>query len=581
MLPILSTVPNENGLAIAPEPERLWGSDAIAALLRAADIPYVVLNPGASFRGLHDSLVNFLGNERPRMLLCLHEDHVISIAQGYAKVTGKPLLTVVHSNVGLMHASMGIFNAWCDRMPMVVIGANGPMDAMKRRPWIDWIHTTQDQGALVRSFTKWDDQPSSIGAALESIVRALQIAQTPPYGPTYVCLDAGLQESLLEHPQALPDMTRYAPPAPVRPLDGDLTAALDMLGRAKNPFIIAGRVSRSVEGWSARIALAERLGARVVTDRRLATSFPNDHPLYAGTLPKATAELFHADAVLSLDALDLGGTIVQTWGTDATPAKIISCSQDRFVHNGWSKDHQRLPAVDLDLAVSPDVLVSSLLDTLRGSTRGPVVAAATPQRRVASARITDPSGALDMSSVLLALRAALAGRPSTFIHLPLGADVDLLDLQHPLDYLGQDGGGGLGSGPGIGVGAALALRGTSRFPVTVIGDGDYLMGVTALWTAVANDIPLLVVITNNRSYFNDAEHQQHVALERGRPVERKWIGQRLDGPALDLAGFARDQGARGFGPVRDRATLEATLAEAIRDVDAGKVCIVDVFTPVS
>src|SRR5665213_2457202 len=152
MLPILSTVSNENAHPTAPGPERLWGSDAIAALLRAADIPYVVLNPGASFRGLHDSLVNFLGNERPRMLLCLHEDHVISIAQAYAKVTGKPLLTVVHSNVGLMHASMGIFNAWCDRMPMVVIGANGPMDAMKRRPWIDWIHTTQDQGALVRSF---------------------------------------------------------------------------------------------------------------------------------------------------------------------------------------------------------------------------------------------------------------------------------------------------------------------------------------------------------------------------------------------------------------------------------------------
>lgn len=295
-------------------------------------------------------------------------------------------------------------------------------------------------------------------------------------------------------------------------------------------------------------------------------------------MPKASAELLHADVVLSLDALDLGGTIVQTWGTDATPATIISCSQDRFVHGGWSKDHQRLPAVDLDFAVSPDVLVSSLIDTLRSRTGGFVANQAPPRRRAAAAEPAAPGAPLNMSSVLAALRAALGGRPSTFIHLPLGADVDILDLQHPLDYLGQDGGGGLGSGPGIGVGAALALRGTGRFPVTVIGDGDYVMGVTALWTAVANDIPLLVVITNNRSYFNDEEHQRHMAVERGRPVERKWIGQRLDDPALDLAGFARDQGARAFGPILDRVTLDATLIEAIRDVDGGKVCVVDVFT---
>jgi thiamine pyrophosphate-dependent acetolactate synthase large subunit-like protein len=251
------------------------------------------------------------------------------------------------------------------------------------------------------------------------------------------------------------------------------------------------------------------------------------------------------------------------------------------VHNGWSKDHQRLPAVDLDLAVSPDIAVSSLLETLDNQTQRPLVAKATPRLTAAAGIASDPNGALSMSSVLVALRAALAGRPSSFIHLPLGANVDLLDLHHPLDYLGQDGGGGLGSGPGIGVGAALALRGTGRFPVTVIGDGDYLMGVTALWTAVANEIPLLVVITNNRSYYNDAEHQQHIALERGRPVERKWIGQRLDDPAPNLAGFARDQGARGFGPIRDLATLEQTLSEAIRDVDAGKVCVIDVLTPAS
>ena len=138
-----------------------FGSDVVADALRALDIPYIALNPGASYRGLHDSLVNYLGNERPQMLLCLHEESAVAIAHGYAKVTGKAMAAAVHSNVGLMHATMAFFNAWCDRMPMVVLGATGPVDATKRRPWIDWIHTARDQGALVRGYTKWDDQPAS------------------------------------------------------------------------------------------------------------------------------------------------------------------------------------------------------------------------------------------------------------------------------------------------------------------------------------------------------------------------------------------------------------------------------------
>jgi len=142
-----------------------FGSDVVADALRATDIPYIALNPGASYRGLHDSLVNYLGNEQPQMLLCLHEESAVAIAHGYAKVTGKAMAAAVHSNVGLMHATMAFFNAWCDRMPMLVLGATGPVDAMKRRPWIDWIHTARDQGALVRGYTKWDDQPASPAAA--------------------------------------------------------------------------------------------------------------------------------------------------------------------------------------------------------------------------------------------------------------------------------------------------------------------------------------------------------------------------------------------------------------------------------
>src|SRR5437667_3355810 len=182
---------------------RVWGSDAIAAMLRELDIPYVALNPGASYRGLHDSLVNYLGNTRPRMLLCLHEESAVALAHGYAKVTSRPLAVIAHANVGLMHATMAIFNAWCDRVPMVVLGATGAVDAVRRRPWIEWIHTARDQGALVRNYTKWDDQPASIGAAQEALLRANVIAQTAPRGPVYVNLDATLQEEpIAEMPPA-------------------------------------------------------------------------------------------------------------------------------------------------------------------------------------------------------------------------------------------------------------------------------------------------------------------------------------------------------------------------------------------
>ena len=198
--------------ALPNEPGDYWGSDAAALMLRELGLPYVALNPGASYRGLHDSLVNLLGNRDPQMLLCLHEEHAVAIAHGYAKVTGKPMGAVVHSNVGLMHATMAIFDAWCDRVPVFVLGATGPVDAAMRRPWIDWIHTAQDQGALVRNFTKWDDQPASVAAAAESLLRAYRIMQTPPKGPVYICLDAALQESRIGQLPPLPSADRFRPP---------------------------------------------------------------------------------------------------------------------------------------------------------------------------------------------------------------------------------------------------------------------------------------------------------------------------------------------------------------------------------
>src|SRR5688572_27439847 len=215
-----------------------FGSDVAADALRATDIPYIALNPGASYRGLHDSLVNYLGNSAPQMLLCLHEESAVAIAHGYAKVTGRAMAAAVHSNVGLMHATMAIFNAWCDRMPVLVLGATGPVDAPKRRPWIDWIHTARDQGALVRPYTKWDDQPASPGAAREALMRAMWLAQTVPQGPVYVNFDAEMQEAKLAEPLPPLDVARFIPPAVSAPSAASLAQAIAILKSARFPVML-------------------------------------------------------------------------------------------------------------------------------------------------------------------------------------------------------------------------------------------------------------------------------------------------------------------------------------------------------
>ena len=565
----------EQPVAAAPS-NAIWGSDVVADLLRALDIPYVCLNPGASFRGLHDSLVNRLGNERPQMLLCLHEEHAVAIAQGYAKVTGRPLAAIVHSNVGLMHATMAIFNAWCDRVPVLVIGATGPVDAAKRRPWIDWIHTARDQGALVRPYVKWDDQPASAAAALESVLRAHQRATTLPMGPVYVCLDAALQEERLTAVPPAPDVSRYAAPPPGAPDAALIARAAALLDGAKAPMLLAGRVSRGLDGWNQRIALAERLGARVLTDGKVAAAFPTDHRLHVSPPAhfldaRAQAALREADVVLSLDWLDLAGTLKQAYGDAPVAARVIHVSLDHLVHNGWSMDHQALPAVDVAIAATPEASVSALLAAVTRRTPAAVPSAPAP-----AAAAPPAGGEIEMAQLAAALARATAGRELSLVRLPLGWSGELWHFRHPLDYLGTDGGAGIGSGPGNAVGAALALAGSGRVPVAVVGDGDFLMGATALWTAARYAIAPLIVVANNRSFFNDELHQERVARARGRPVENRWIGQRIAEPDIDLAAMARAQGVAGYGPVVDASDLDGAFARALADVTAGRPAVVDV-----
>jgi len=550
-----------------------FGSDVVADALRALDISYIALNPGASYRGLHDSLVNYLGNERPQLLLCLHEESAVAIAQGYAKVTGRAMAAAVHSNVGLMHATMAVFNAWCDRMPIVVLGATGPVDATKRRPWIDWIHTARDQGALVRGYTKWDDQPASPVAAREAVLRAGWIANTAPQGPTYVNLDASMQEAKLAEPVLPIDAQRYMPPVESAPSTEAIKRAVKLLRAAKRPVILAGRVSRSLEAWNERVQLAERLTARVVTDLKVAAAFPTDHPLHAGApggtvlAPEAVAAIRAADVILSLDWVDVAGTFEHCGGD--VVGKVVQVSIDHRLHNGWSMDYQGLPPVDVMIDCEPHAAVSALLAAL-GLGEPRALAKSTHEfPKLAEGKLT-------VDHLADALRRAVGARPTTLTHLSLSWNGASWPFRHPLDYIGSNGGGGVGGGPGISVGAALALKGSGRLAVAICGDGDFMMGCSALWTATHYNIPLLIVVANNRSFFNDELHQERVARVRNRPIENRWVGQRISEPEIDLAGIARAQGAQGFGPVTKATNLGAVFAKAIAAVEAGAVAVVDV-----
>lgn len=558
------------------ETETLYGSDALAVMMRKLEVPYVALNPGSSFRGLHDSLVNYLGNREPQMLLCLHEEHAVSIAHGWAKVKETPLAVILHANVGLMHAAMALYNAWCDRVPMLVFGATGPVDAAKRRPWIDWLHTSRDQAAIVRPYIKWDDQPASLAASLTSMMRAARLTATAPMAPTYVCFDVTVQEQKIDALPQFPDPDRHVLPRLPSVGPNDVAELHDMLARAIAPVFLMGHVSRDRAAWDRRIALAEQFGARVVTDIKTAAAFPTRHPLHAGTpgyflSPDAGKVIAAADLVVCFDWVDPAGSLSQAgMGTETT---VVNVTLEPLLQNGWSLDHQAFVSSDLSLLAAPDAVVAALCEVAGIGEVGSALAYAP----IARTEITGDTDRLLLLNELSDLVAdAVANKDVTYMRLPLGWDGAKCDFRDPMDYLGYDGGAGIGSGPGMAVGAALALAGAGRIPVAVLGDGDFIMGATALWTATHHNVPLLIVVANNRSYFNDEIHQERVAKDRKRLVANKHVGQAIDNPDVDIAGLARAQGAVGFGPVSEVDDVTRTLCEAVKLVKAGKTVVVDV-----
>jgi len=275
-----------------------------------------------------------------------------------------------------------------------------------------------------------------------------------------------------------------------------------------------------------------------------------------------------ADVILSLDWVDLAGAFRSL--PSPLKSQVIHISLDHAVHNGWSMDYQGLAPVDLYVAADPDAVAMALSKTIEHRPASP---AALPANEPTPA---DRSGPLRVEHLAFALREAVGTRDVSLLHLPLSWNGAWWPFRHPLDFIGGDGGGGVGGGPGISVGAALALKGGDRLPVSICGDGDFLMGATALWTAAHYKIPLLLVVANNQSFYNDEVHQERVARMRDRPVENKWIGQRMTEPDIDLAAIARAQGALGLGPITAYDELAPAYAQAIAAVEQGGVAVVDV-----
>ncbi|OGQ78514.1 MAG: hypothetical protein A3F90_03780 [Deltaproteobacteria bacterium RIFCSPLOWO2_12_FULL_60_19] len=571
-----------------------YGSDLIVDLLKALGIEYVALNPGSSFRGIHDSLVNYSGG-RPEIILCCHEEIAVSVAHGYAKASGKPMAAIVHNVVGLQHASMAIYNAWCDRTPILVMGGTGPMNTSKRRPWIDWIHTALVQGHLVRDFVKWDDQPFGVEAIPSSILRGHRIAMSDPKGPVYLCFDVSDQEAALEKEIPIPDVSRFRPPAPLQAEADAIKEAARLLSGAQHPVIVADYLGRDNEAVLSLVELADLLAAPVI-DLGARLNFPNTHPL---NLTGKNRELIgNADVVLGLDVMDLFGALARQDAATHTSVsalkpgcKVIHATLADISMRGWTTDFQELAPVDLPIVANTKVFLPALIEEIKR--QGKFSKSVVDERRKHLAAQHDEIRARWQSELKkrwdekpispprLAHEVWEAIKKESWLLVAGGFrswPQRLWDWDTPGLYLGGYGGGGLGYAPGASVGASLIHRGTGTICVNLQRDGDLLYTTSALWTAANTKVPLLTVMTNNRVYYNDVEHQEKVAIARGRPPENKLIGMQMENPAVDFAGLARSFGISGEGPITEPEKIRPALDRAIKTIkEEGRPALVDVI----
>ena len=578
----------------APYDTPVWGSDVMVDALRQLDLPYIALNPGSSFRGLHDSLVNYAGDAM-QMIECPHEKIAVGLAHGYAKATGRPMGVILHDLVGLMQGTMGVYYAYIDRVPVLVLGGSGPADHSRRRPYIDWIHSANVQGQAVREFTKWDHEPRSIEAVPGVLARAHRIATTGPCGPTYVALDAGLQEDRVAEPVPVHDVAALAAaPSPVAPEPAALRALAEELCTAKRPVMVLGYPGRDPESFGVLVELAELVGIGAM-DTHWRLNFPNRHPLAVSD----TDVVDDADCVLFVDVKDL---VKPTHRTDRLARRVVSrLAEDcRVLSLGftdigissWSEDYaQVIPAhhsVVADTAVGLPLLLEECRRLVAEQPEGRAAerAAWTDSLRELHERTfagwaqqaADAAGQTPVATSQLAASIWEVVQEHDWV-LTAGTAAEwafrLWDFDVPHRHPGKQ----LGTATQIGIslGVALAHKGSGRLVVDIQPDGDLMFDVGALWVASRYQLPMLTVMFNNRAYYNDWEHQERLAEQRGTPVERAHIGMAISDPEPDFATVAKGFGWYSEGPVTDPAAVADAVRRAAQHVlTTGGPALVDV-----
>jgi thiamine pyrophosphate-dependent acetolactate synthase large subunit-like protein len=577
------------------------GSDFMVDVIKTLDIKYLPANCASSYRAIHESLINYGQNKQPEFLTCMHEESAVAMAHGYFKVAGKPLMTLVHGTVGLQHATMGIYNAWCDRVPVIIMGGND-MDAAHRPPGVPTFHSAQDINALVRDFTKWDDTPVSLQHFAQSFVRAYKIAMTPPYGPVMMSLDAGLQvEPVKDHGEPL-YIPRYVPTAPPQGDTGAVKEAAKLLAQAQNPLIVADRCARTPNGVNLLVQLAELLGARVI-DQGGRMNFPKTHAL--NVPPTAVSG---ADVILGLELSDFWATVnsytdngenggVGANGTRIkSGTKLISISSVELNTKANYQDFQRFQVVDVPMAGDAETTLPALIEAVKQA--GPNKAAV--DKRTEAAKKARAEGmerarqaaavgwdASPISTARLCMETYAAIKSLDWSLVASEGNVSnwpnrLWPIEKHYQWLGRSGGYGVGYGAPASVGAALANRDLGRFSVSIQSDGDLMYAPGVLWTAARHKIPLLAVMHNNRAYHQEVMHVQRLSNFRDRVANTGAdlgpVGTSIMNPDIEYHKLAEAMGWWAKGPIKDPKELGPALKEAVKIVQAGQPALLNVWT---
>jgi acetolactate synthase-1/2/3 large subunit len=567
-----------------------FGSDLVVDLIKQYDIPYISLNPGSTFRGLHDSLVNY-GNNEPPMILCQHEEIAVFIAHGYAKATGKPMVAIVHDTVGMLHCAMAVYYSYLDRVPVLLLGATGPMDTSRRRPNIDWIHTTVLQSQPLRDYLKWDRQPATPQEVADSFARAYRVATQEPQGPVYLVYDAGFQEDPLTVDVRMPNKERVDRGTLAHPDPKALDQLAGMLANAQRPVIMAGYAGRNPSAFHDLVRLAETAGAPVL-DLNNRLNFPTNHPLNISEFQKAYLE--SADLVVAIDCKDLYGPLTSLDRLTRT-TKFITPPDCKLVEIGyrdvniskWSDEYQQLVEVDLQIIADSSVTIPLLADAVAGRVNRERAAARAEEigkdhrehraRWREEARENWDQTPMTTGRLATEIWEAIRGEDWVLTANTLEEwSLKLWDFDQPYRHPGK----ALGTSTqiGIGIGVALAHKGSGRLVVDIQPDGDLMFDAGALWIAANQRIPMLVVMYNNRAYYNDWEHQISLAHHRGTSVERARIGQAIDDPEPNFAMLAKSMGWYSEGPFENGNDVGPALRRAIEAVKAGQPALVDTVT---